>query len=339
MSNTENRTHDDSNSDRSIPERDPDYVCEDYGDVKAWTQIRVTVPLEQLDTLSALMSMISNNLMIEDYSDIETDLRTCYGDLIDEKILRADRTIASVSVYVPSDRSYADDVAFLRDRMAAADIDGKLELVGINEEDWANNWKQYYKPVKIGERIVICPAWETYRPEGEELVVRMDPGMAFGTGTHETTRLMICLLETHTRPGCRMLDVGTGTGILAICASRLGAGVCRAYDIDPTAVRVARENIRESGLENITCDRSDLLKQVDLEGGQYDLISANIVADILIRMMPDVGAYLAPDGTLLLSGIVAERCDDVVNAAVANGFAVAETQTENGWCALAVRRA
>lgn len=339
MSNTENRTHDDSNSDRSIPERDPDYVCEDYGDVKAWTQIRVTVPLEQLDTLSALMSMISNNLMIEDYSDIETDLRTCYGDLIDEKILRADRTIASVSVYVPSDRSYADDVAFLRDRMAAADIDGKLELVGINEEDWANNWKQYYKPVKIGERIVICPAWETYRPEGEELVVRMDPGMAFGTGTHETTRLMIRLLETHTRPGCRMLDVGTGTGILAICASRLGAGVCRAYDIDPTAVRVARENIRESGLENITCDRSDLLKQVDLEGGQYDLISANIVADILIRMMPDVGAYLAPDGTLLLSGIVAERCDDVVNAAVANGFAVAETQTENGWCALAVRRA
>lgn len=325
--------------DNSIPERDPDYVCEDYGDVKAWTQIRVTVPLEQLDTLSALMSMISNNLMIEDYSDIETDLRTCYGDLIDEKILNADRTVASVSVYVPSDRSYADDVAFLRDRMATAGIDGKLELVGINEEDWANNWKQYYKPVKIGERIVICPAWETYRPTGEELVVRMDPGMAFGTGTHETTRLMIRLLETHTRPGCRMLDVGTGTGILAICASRLGAGVCRAYDIDPTAVRVARENIRESGLANITCDRSDLLKQVDLSEGQYGLISANIVADILIRMMPDVGAYLAPEGTLLLSGIVAERCDDVVNAAVANGFAVVDSLTENGWCALAVRRA
>lgn len=326
-------------TDDSIPERDPDYVCEDYGDVKAWTQIRVTVPLEQLDTLSALMSMISNNLMIEDYSDIETDLRTCYGDLIDEKILNADRTIASVSVYVPSDRSYADDVAFLRDRMAAAGIDGKLELVGINEEDWANNWKQYYKPVKIGERIVICPAWETYRPTGEELVVRMDPGMAFGTGTHETTRLMIRLLEAHTRPGCRMLDVGTGTGILAICASRLGAGGCRAYDIDPTAVRVARENIRESGLANITCDRSDLLKQVDLSEGQYDLISANIVADILIRMMPDVGAYLAPEGTLLLSGIVAERCDDVVNAAVANGFAIVDSLTENGWCALAVRRA
>ena len=195
-------------SEQNMPERDPDYVCEDYGDVKAWTQIRVTVPLEQLDTLTALMSMISNNLMIEDYSDIETNLRTCYGDLIDEKILNADRTVASVSVYVPSDRSYADDVAFLRDRMAADGLNGKLELVGVNEEDWANNWKQYYKPLKIGNRIVICPAWETYTPTGNELVVRMDPGMAFGTGTHETTRLMIRLLEDYTQPGCRMLDVG-----------------------------------------------------------------------------------------------------------------------------------
>lgn len=317
---------------------DPDYVCEDYGDVKAWTQIRVTVPLEQLDTLSALMSMISNNLMIEDYSDIETNLRTCYGDLIDEKILNADRTIASVSVYVPSDRSYADDVSFLRDRMAAAGIDGKLELVGVNEEDWANNWKQYYKPVKIGDRIVICPAWEIYQPTGDELVVRMDPGMAFGTGTHETTRLMIRLLEAYTRPGCRMLDVGTGTGILAICASRLGAGICRAYDIDPTAVRVARDNIRESGLQNITCDRSDLLRQVDLSDGRYDLITANIVADILIRMMPDVGNYLAPGGHLLLSGIVAERRDDVAAAAAANGFTVVDALVDNGWCALVVSR-
>ena len=176
-------------SEQNMPERDPDYVCEDYGDVKAWTQIRVTVPLEQLDTLTALMSMISNNLMIEDYSDIETNLRTCYGDLIDEKILNADRTVASVSVYVPSDRSYTDDVAFLRDRMAADGLNGKLELVGVNEEDWANNWKQYYKPLKIGNRIVICPAWEAYTPTGNELVVRMDPGMASA-----------CLRTTHS-PG------------------------------------------------------------------------------------------------------------------------------------------
>ena len=321
-----------------MAERDQDYVCEDYGDVKQWTQVRVTVPLAELDELIAVMSMISNNLMIEDFSDIDTNLKTCYGDLIDEKILTADRTVASVSVFVPSDRSYMDDVAYLRQRIGELSLHGEIELVGVNEEDWANSWKQYYKPLKIGERIVICPAWEKYEPAEGELVIRMDPGMAFGTGTHETTRLVIRLLESYTREGCRMLDVGTGTGILAICAARLGASICRAYDIDPTAVRVARENIKDSGLANVTCDQSDLLRQVSLEGGKYDLICANIVADIIIRMTPDVGQYLADGGVILASGIIAERCDDVVAAFEENGFEVIERLTDNDWCGLAVKR-
>ncbi len=318
---------------------DKDYVCEDYGDVKEWTQIKVHVPLSELDELVAVMSMINNNLMIEDYSDIDVNLKTCYGDLIDEQILNADKTVAAVSVFVPSDRSYMDDLAYIRQRIAELSLHGEIELVGVNEEDWANSWKQYYKPLKIGERIVICPAWESYRPAEGELVIRMDPGMAFGTGTHETTRLVIRLLEKYTRPGCRMLDVGTGTGILAICASRLGADICRAYDIDPTAVRVARENIADAGLTNVTCDPSDLLGQVSLEGGKYDLICANIVADIIIRMTPDVDRYLADGGVLLASGIIAERCDDVVKAFEANGFCIVEKRTDNDWCGLAVKKA
>ena len=318
---------------------DKDYVCEDYGTVKEWTQLRVTVPLAQLDQLVALMSMINNNLMIEDYSDIDTNLKTCYGDLIDEKILNANKDIASVSVFVPSDRSYMDDLAYIRQRTAELSLHAEAELVGVNEEDWANSWKQYYKPVKIGEKIVICPAWEQYTPLEGELVIRMDPGMAFGTGTHETTRLVIRLLEKYTKAGCRMLDVGTGTGILAICASRLGADICRAYDIDPTAVRVARENIQDSGLENVTCDQSDLLKQVSLEGGQYDLVCANIVADIIIRMTPDVGKYMKDHAVLLASGIIAERCDDVVACFEQNGFRVVELMTDNDWCGLAIMKA
>ncbi len=321
-----------------MAERDQDYVCEDYGDVKQWTQVRVTVPLDELDELVAVMNMISNNLMIEDFSDIDTNLKTCYGDLIDEKILNADRTVASVSVFVPSDRSYMDDVAYLRQRIGELGLHGEIELVGVNEEDWANSWKQYYKPLKIGERIVICPAWEHYEPTADELVIRMDPGMAFGTGTHETTRLVIRLLEKYTQAGCRMLDVGTGTGILAICAARLGAEICRAYDIDPTAVRVARENIKDSGLANVTCDQSDLLRQVSLEGGQYDLVCANIVADIIIRMTPDVGQYLKDDGVLLASGIIAERCDDVIACFEQHGFEIVECLTDNGWCGLAVKK-
>ena len=317
---------------------DEDYVCEDYGEVQIWTQVKVTVPLRELDELVAVMSMINNNLMIEDYSDIDVNLKTCYGDLIDEKILGANKDIASVSVFIPSDRSYADDLAFIRQRCGELGLHPEVELVGVNEEDWANSWKQYYKPVKIGEKIVICPAWEKYTPAEGELVIRMDPGMAFGTGTHETTRLVIRLLEKYTKAGQRMLDVGTGTGILAICASRLGADLCRAYDIDPTAVRVARENIKDSGLTNVTCDQSDLLKQVSLEGGRYDLVCANIVADIIIRMTPDVGTYMKDDAVLLASGIIAERCDDVVACFEANGFRVVEKLTDNDWCGLAVMK-
>lgn len=318
---------------------DEDYVCEDYGEVQIWTQIKVTVPLSELDALVAVMSMINNNLMIEDYSDIDVNLKTCYGDLIDEKILNANKDIASVSVFVPSDRSYMDDLANIRQRVAELELHAEIQLVGVNEEDWANSWKAYYKPVKIGEKIVICPAWEKYTPAEGELVIRMDPGMAFGTGTHETTRLVIRLLEKYTKAGCRMLDVGTGTGILAICASRLGAELCRAYDIDPTAVRVARENIKDSRLTNVTCDQSDLLKQVSLEGGQYDLVCANIVADIIIRMTPDVGKYMKDDAVLLASGIIAERCDDVVECFERNGFQVVEKLTDNDWCGLAIMKA
>ena len=318
---------------------DEDYVCEDYGEVQIWTQIKVTVPLRELDALVALMSMINNNLMIEDYSDIDTNLKTCYGDLIDEKILNANKDIASVSVFIPSDRSYMDDLAYIRQRVAELELHAEIELVGVNEEDWANSWKAYYKPIKIGEKIVICPAWERYTPAEGEIVIRMDPGMAFGTGTHETTRLVIRLLEKYTKDGQLMLDVGTGTGILAICASRLGASFCRAYDIDPTAVRVARENIKDSGLGNVTCDQSDLLKQVSLEDGPYDLVCANIVADIIIRMTPDVGKYMKDYAVLLASGIIAERCDDVVECFEKNGFKVVEKLTDNDWCGLAVMKA
>ena len=315
---------------------DQDYVCGDYGTETEWTQVKVTVKLERLDDLVAIMSMVSNNLQIEDYSDI--DLKTCYGDLIDESILNADKTIASVSVYLPAERSVAECISFLRERFAASDLtDAKIETVGVNEEDWANSWKAYYKPIKIGERLVIVPAWEKYTPAEGELIVRMDPGMAFGTGTHETTRLVIKLLETYTKEGCRMLDVGTGSGILAICASKLGAGECRAYDIDPMAVRVANENIKDSGLTNITCEVSDLLRQVD-KSKPYDLICANIVADIIIRMTPDVGELMHKDTVLLASGIILERSDDVVECFEKHGFRIVERLEENGWCGLAVMK-
>lgn len=314
---------------------DKDYVCGDFGEVTEWLQIKVTVKTERLDELTSLMSMINTNLLIDDLSDI--DLKTCYGDLIDEKILNADKSHASVSYFVPKDANIADDMAFLRERLAASGFaDSNIEVIGLCEEDWANSWKEFYKPFKVG-KIVIVPAWEKYEAEDGEIIVSMDPGMAFGTGTHETTRLIIGLLQKYVKQGMSLLDVGTGSGILAICGAKLGAAPCRAYDIDPMSVRVANENIRDSGLEDkITCAQSDLLRQVENRVGGYDIICANIVADIIIRMTPDVAPFMSEKTVLLASGIIAERCDDVVRCFEQHGFKIVERAEDNGWCALAV---
>ena len=315
---------------------DPDYICGETTEIKDWTQIKVTVKLQHLDTAVAVMSVLDNNLMVEDYSDI--DLKTCYGDLIDESILNADKTVASVSLFLPADQNYNMAISFIRERLEADGIEPKGEIVGVTEEDWANSWKKYYTTLHIGKRTVIVPMWEEYEAKEGEVVIKMDPGMAFGTGSHETTRLVIELLEKYTKPGVRMLDVGCGSGILAIVASKLGAGECKAYDIDPIAVKVANENIAASGQDNITCEVSDLLKSVDLDGGKYDLICANIVADIIIRMTPDIGKFMKDDTVLLCSGIIKERAGDVISKLEDYALKVVERIDDNGWCALAVMK-
>ena len=316
---------------------DRDYVCGDYGDVKEWIRIRVTVKTEQLDKLTPIMSMVSNTLQIEDYSDIEED--NLYGTLIDESILNADKTHASVSVYLPGNRSVTEEVDFLKAHLESSGIEYEMQLSGVNEEDWANSWKQYYKPIKVGSRIVIVPAWESYAPQPGEIPVVMDPGMAFGTGSHETTRLIIRMLEDYVKPGCSVLDVGTGSGILSICAAKLGAGSCKAYDLDPVAVRVAGENVKDAGLEGtVSVGRSDLLAGAEKPDRPYDLICANIVADILIRMSGQLEPFAGKDTLILCSGIIDSRKDDVIGAMNKAGYSVFRTETENDWVAIVFRK-
>ena len=300
-----------------------------------WIQLKVTGKTSDLDNISAVMSMVENSLFIEDFSDVTTD--GMYGALLDESLLNADKTKASVSVFIPETRSVAEAKAFVEGQLASGGIEYTIETVGCREEDWAESWKKYYHPIKVG-KIVVVPAWEDYTPADDEITVTMDPGMAFGTGTHETTRLVISMLQKYVKKGDRMLDVGTGSGILSICASRLGADNCAAYDIDPTAVKVARENIAASGVNNITCDVSDLLKGVDLTGGKYNIVAANIVADIIIRMMPDISKYMADDAVLIASGIICPRREEVEKSMAENGFEVFDELVENDWCALAVRK-
>ena len=303
-----------------------------------WTQIKVTSAVEHLDEVTAVMSMVTNSLMIEDYSDAVRELDGVYGDLIDEELLNKDRTRASVSAFIPADVSAADHVSFIKERLAALGVPFELELDGVAEEDWADSWKQYYKPIKTGKRIVIVPVWEKYEPEDGEITVLMDPGMAFGTGTHETTRLCAALLEKYVKPGDRMLDVGCGSGILAICAAKLGASECFACDIDPVSVRIARENAELNDTPAVKCEVSDLLRSVVSPVGGFDICTANIVADVIIRLAPDVDEYLAKDAILIVSGIIAERRDEVVSALAGHGFEVIDEATENGWYCAAVRQ-
>jgi ribosomal protein L11 methyltransferase len=166
----------------------------------------------------------------------------------------------------------------------------------------------------------------------------MDPGMAFGTGTHETTRLVMRFLQDTITGGERVLDLGCGSGILSLCASKLGASFCAAYDIDPVAVRVAEENIRADGADNIVCGVSDLLRDVDRSGGGYDFVVANIVADVIIRLLPDVGAYMKDDGRMIVSGIIGPRAEEVYAAIRANGFRAVEERRENDWLAILIEK-
>ena len=305
---------------------------------KNWIQIKVTCNSRDIDTVSSVMSMVDAGLMIEDFSDVDQILDGVYGDLIDESILNADRSRAQISVFISTMKSPAESEMFIKQRLEALGIEFEITHEGVCEEDWADSWKQYYKPIKTGRRLVIVPVWEEYTAEEGEIIVLMDPGMAFGTGTHETTRLCAGLVEKHTADGCSVLDVGCGSGILAIAAAKLGAGQCFACDIDPVAVRVAKENTELNDTPNVKCAVSDLLRQVDKVEGGYNLIVANIVADIIIRLAPDVGEYLAEGGVFVVSGIIAERANEVLTALDAAGYRVDEERYENGWYAAAVVR-
>ena len=305
---------------------------------KTWVQIKVGCAADDLDTVTSVMSMVDNGLLIEDYTDVDTILDGVYGDLIDESILNADRNRAAVSIFVPIERSPGETEQFIRQRFAELGVACTVEHIGVKEEDWANSWKKYYKPIRTGRRLVIVPVWETYEPKEGEVIVLMEPGMAFGTGTHETTRLCAGLVEEYTKPGCTVLDVGCGSGILAIAAAKLGAGKCFACDIDPVAVRVAVENTELNHTPNVTCAVSDLLKQAKKTEGGYEIVVANIVADVIIRLAPDVGDYIADDGVFIVSGIIEERAEEVTAALAANGWHVEEERFENGWYAAAARK-
>ena len=309
------------------------------------------------DALSAATPL---GLYIEDYAGLEADVfRITRADLIDGALAGKDRSRAFVHVYAPPGDSAAALAEDVRARLEAAGVRASVVSGGVREEDWANNWKQFFKPFRVGERIVVRPAWEGlagFPLVPGDIVLAVDPGMAFGTGSHASTRQCLEMLERRAGGAgqslggtgqnpiemgqradgasliARVLDVGTGSGILAVASLLMGAQKALAVDIDGYALKNARANAELNGVaDRIEFRVGDLAAGV---AGEYDLVFANIVADSVIELLRDAARLLAPGGAAIVSGIIEEREGDVRKAAASNGFTVEHTLREPPWVSL-----
>lgn len=302
-----------------------------------WTEVTITVNAKDVDKAGDIANMVvPYGIYIEDYSNLEEEAwEIAHIDLIDEDLLQKDRSKALVHIYISPEESPAEAVAFLRERYTAEGIENEICLDSCVEEDWINNWKQYFKPIPVGQKLLIRPTWEEVKDSGGRTVLDLDPGLAFGTGTHETTRLCMELLEQYVRPGMNVLDVGCGSGILSVAALLLGADKAVGVDIDELAVKTAVENAEINHVENrFTGICGNLTDQVT---GTYDIVVANIVADVIIMLTKDVEQFMKPDTVYLMSGIIDTREQDVLTA-VEQHFTIIDRKEEKGWVALSAKR-
>lgn len=311
-----------------------------------WTQITVFTTQEGIEPVCGRLSTLGiDQVQIQESREaIDAFLQETakYWDFADLDEL-TQNTGPCVKAYVGNVADNARLVEQIRQSFAelkAMDVGldlGSLRVVAevTDEEDWANNWKAYYKPLPIGERLLVCPSWEKADP-GQRVLLSLDPGMAFGTGSHHTTRMCLELLEAHVRPGDTLLDLGCGSGILSIAALKLGAASAAAVDIDDKCRDVAYENAALNGIgqDTYTVRIGDVLGDAVLRadlGGGWQMVVANIVADVIIGLSPLVRPMLAPGGLFLCSGIIDDRAQEVADRLRENGWEILETRSAEGW--------
>ncbi|MGN0447224.1 MAG: 50S ribosomal protein L11 methyltransferase [Acutalibacteraceae bacterium] len=297
-----------------------------------WTEVKISVDAENIDRAGDIASMVvPYGIYIEDYRDLESQAwEIAHIDLIDEDLLKKDRSKAIVHVYISPEENPQEAVAFLRERYSAEGIDSEIILNQCKNEDWENNWKQYFHPMPIGEKLLIRPTWEDEFDAQGRTVLNIEPGLAFGTGTHETTRLCLETLEKHITPETTVLDIGCGSGILSIAALLLGAKKAVGVDIDALAVKTAKENGEVNGLREpeYTILQGNLTDKVE---GKFDIVVANIVADVIIMFCKDVASFMKEGGLFITSGIIDTREQDVLDAFKKYGFKVKARHTQGGW--------
>lgn len=301
-----------------------------------WTELKIQVPASQGELAGDIANMVvPYGIYMEDYSHLEEEaMEIAHIDLIDEELLRKDREHAVIHVYISPEENPAEAVSYLEERYNALNIQHTITLDNCVKEDWINNWKKYFHPIPVGEKLLIRPLWEEQCDPQGRIVLDLEPGLAFGTGTHETTRLCLELLEKYLTPGCDFLDMGCGSGILSVAALLLGAKSAVGVDIDPLAVKTAVENANTNGVgEKFTGICGNLAEKVT---GKFQVVAANIVADIVILLSKDAPRFLEKDSVYLISGIIDTREQDVLDA-IGDTFQVLERREEKGWIAMALK--
>ena len=317
-----------------------------------WTEVTIWTTSAGIDAVTGmLMDLGIDGFVIEDAQDFADFLKDTeiYWDYVDEELSKEKQEAeTNVKIYVEDSPEGAELLAQVDAGLAAIrtrDAEGAFgrcvtELASIRREDWENNWKQYFKPFAVGEKFIIKPSWETCDNPDGRIVLEIDPSSSFGTGTHNTTQLCICELERLVKPGDRLLDMGCGSGILSVAARLLGASDIGAADIDPNAVNIARENAEKNGFE-LTTYVGDVTGDAALDeqiGGGYDIIVANIVADVIMGMQEILNRKLKDDGTLIVSGIIAPRADEVQESLLGAGFVLRNRQQSGDWVAMTLTK-
>lgn len=305
-----------------------------------WLEVKVTTSVEAEEAITNIMHEIgAGGVVIEDPNDLKMLNDDSEWDYVDpDMIVNSDKVV--ISAYFPLMPNTVDKVSIIKDRIMGLKEynlnigDFTFETSEVDDNDWANSWKKHYKPFKIGKRVVIKPSWEDYTPLGNDIVVELDPGMAFGTGSHETTKMCIEFLEDNVKPNDVVFDVGCGTGILSIVSSKLGAKKVYAVDLDDVAIKVASLNVKLNNLNNVEVLKSDLLHELTEKA---DLIVANIIADIIIKATYDIHEKLNENGIFISSGIIKDRKDDVLDA-ISKYFDIIDIKEDGEWIAILSRK-
>ena len=310
-----------------------------------WTEVLIKVDPQAVEAVTDILyGLGAQGVAIDEPVDVERPRADeLYWDHIDEKLLQNDTEETKIMAYFSEEETnLPEKIAVIKEKIrnltefGLSIGSGTVELSNVNQEDWESAWKQYFKPVHVTDRIVVKPEWEEYSPQEGEIVIEIDPGMAFGTGTHETTSMCINQIEKNLKAGDRVIDIGSGSGILSMAAVLLGAEKATGVDLDPVAVRVALENVELNNLQ----DKIEILhgNLTDVSREKADIVVANIMADIILILLEDVREFIKDDGLFISSGIIQEKRAAVEARLLEKNFSIVEVETKGEWCAITAQK-